>query len=143
MSPNPARIVTGLAAIILIAGCSTLNSYMHDTFNQTVDPATSDHIHASVPIGATMIAAEATLSSQGYNCETRTGNYTDELGHDRNAPSFLSCVQRAGKISFACENRDQVIVVPSGGVVDQVNVVRGPDCDRQPGPALTPPNAGN
>ncbi len=141
MSPHFARVATGLAASFLIAGCSTLTSYMHSTFNQTVDPKTSDHVHASVPIGTTMVAAEATLSSQGYNCDTRTGNFTDELGHDRSAPRFLSCVQRAGKVSFACENRDQVVVVPSGGVVDEVNVVRGPDCDQQPGPALTPPNA--
>ena len=141
MSLNFARLAAGLAATFLIAGCSTLTSYMHSTFNQTVDPKTSNHVHASVPIGATMVAAEATLSSQGYNCDTRTGNFTDELGRDRSAPRFLSCVQRAGKVSFACENRDQVVVVPSGGVVDEVNVVRGPDCDRQPGPALTPPNA--
>jgi hypothetical protein len=141
MSRHFARVAAGLAAIFLIAGCSTLTSYMHSTFNQTVDPRTSDHVHASVPIGTTMVAAEATLSSQGYNCDTRTGNFTDELGRDRSAPRFLSCVQRAGKVSFACENRDQVVVVPSGGVVDEVNVVRGPDCDQQPGPALTPPNA--
>jgi len=141
MSLNFARLAAGLAATFLIAGCSTLNSYMHSTFNQTVDPQVSDKVHASVPIGTTMVAAEATLSSQGYNCDTRTGNFTDEFGHDRSAPRFLSCVQRAGKVSFACENRDQVVVVPSGGVVDEVNVVRGPDCDRQPGPALTPPNA--
>lgn len=139
MSPHPARLAAGLAATFLIAGCSYLNS----TFNQTVDPNTRDRIHASVPIGTTMETAEAALSAQGFNCEMRTGNYTDELGHNRNAPHFLSCVQRAGKISFACENRDQVVVVPNNGVADEVNVVRGPDCDRQPGPSLTPPNVGN
>lgn len=141
MSPNFARLAAGLAAIFLVSGCSTLHDYMHSTFSQTVDPKTNDHVHASVPIGTTMVAAEATLSSQGYNCDTRTGNFTDELGRSRSASRFLSCVQRAGKVSFACENRDQVVVVPSGGVVDEVDVVRGPDCDRAPGPALTPPNA--
>lgn len=141
MSRNFPRLAAGLAAIFLISGCSTLRSYMNSTFSQTPDPKTSGHVHASVPIGTTMVAAEATLSSQGYNCDTRTGNFTDELGRNRSASRFLSCVQRAGKVSFACENRDQVVVVPSGGVVDEVNVVRGPDCDRQPGPALTPPNA--
>ena len=140
MSRNFSRVAAGLAAIFLISGCSTLRSYMNSTFSQTPDPKTSGHVHASVPIGTTMVAAEATLSSQGYNCDTRTGNFTDELGRNRSASRFLSCVQRAGKVSFACENRDQV-VVPSGGVVDEVNVVRGPDCDRAPGPALTPPNA--
>lgn len=139
MSHSPARFAAGLAATVLIAGCS----YLHDTFNQTVDQKTIDHIHAAVPVGSTMEAAEATLSSESFNCGTRTGNFTDELGRNRNAPRFLSCVQRAGKISFACENRNQVVVVPSGGVVDEVDVVRGPDCDRQPGPLLTPPNVAN
>ena len=139
MSPSPARLAAGLAAAFLITGCS----YLHDTFNQTADQKTVDQIHAAIPVGSTMDAAEASLSSQGFNCDTRTGNFTDELGHNRNAPRFLSCVRRAGKISFACENRDQVVVIPSGGVVDEVDVVRGPDCDRQPGPALTPPNVGN
>ena len=144
MSPHPARFTAGLAAAFLISGCSSfsgLHDYVRSTFSQTVDPKTNDHVHASVPIGTTMVAAEATLSSQGYNCDTRTGNFTDELGRSRSASRFLSCVQRAGKVSFACENRDQVVVVPSGGVVDEVDVVRGPDCDRAPGPALTPPNA--
>lgn len=144
MSPHSARFTAGLAASLLIAGCSTfsgLHDYVNSTFSQTVDPKISDHVHSSVPIGTTMVAAEATLSSQGYNCDTRTGNFTDELGRNRSASRFLSCVQRAGKLSFACENRDQVVVLPSGGVVDEVDVVRGPDCDRTPGPALTPNNA--
>jgi len=139
MSPHPARLAAGLAAGLLITGCS----YVHDTFNQTVDPNTSDRIHDKLPIGTPMTTAEARMSAQGYNCDTRSGNFTDEHGHVRSGTDFLSCVKRAGQLSFACENRDQVVVLPSGGVVDEVDVVRGPDCDRTPGPALTPPNAGN
>jgi hypothetical protein len=137
MRLQTACATAGLPAALLIAGCS----YLHGTFDQSVDPNTSDHIHASVPIGTSMGDAGATLSAEGFNCEMRTGNFTDEQGHSRTASSFLSCVQRAGKYSFACENRDQVVVVPSGGVVDEVAVVRGPDCDRTPGPSLTPLNA--
>lgn len=137
MSPSTARAAAGLAASVLIAGCS----YLHDTFNQTIDPNTSDRLHGAVPIGTPMTTAEARLSSQGFNCDMRGGNFTDEHGRNRSAPSFLSCVRRAGQLSFACENRDQVVVVPNGGVVDELDVVRGPDCDRTPGPALTPPNS--
>jgi hypothetical protein len=139
MSPSPTRFAAWLAVATLCGGCS----YVHDTFSQTVDPGTSDRIHAAVPIGTTMTAAEARLSSLGFNCGDRTGNYTDETGHGRSAGDFLSCVKRPSQLSFACENRDQVVVVPNAGVVDEVDVVRGPDCDQTPGPRLTPPNAGN
>lgn len=137
MSPQTVRAAAGLAASLLIAGCS----WMHETFSSSVDSKTASGVHSAIPIGTTMDAAEARLSSQGFDCGMRTGNFTDELGHNRSAARFLSCVKRAGKYSFACENRDEVVVIPSGGVVDEVNVVRGANCDRQPGPALIAPNA--
>ena len=122
----------------LLSGCS----YLHDTFSQSVDPSTSARIHKAVPIGTTMVAAEAQLSSQGFDCATRTGDFTDENGRQRSAPSFLACTQRAGKISFSCENRNEVVVLPSNGVVDELEVVRGPSCDdARPGPSLVAPNA--
>jgi len=137
MRPQTVRTAAGLAATVLIAGCS----YLHDTFSSSVDSKTSQSVHSAIPVGTTMDTAEARLSSQGFDCGMRTGNFTDELGRDRSAPRFLSCVRRAGKLSFACENRDEVVVLPSGGVVDEVNVVRGANCDRQPGPSLIAPNA--
>jgi hypothetical protein len=137
MSPQTVRAAAGLAASMLIAGCS----YLHDTFSSSVDSKTSQSVHSAIPVGTTMDTAEARLSSQGFDCGMRTGNFTDEFGRNRSAPRFLSCVRRAGKLSFACENRDEVVVLPSGGVVDEVNVVRGANCDRQPGPSLIAPNA--
>ena len=53
----------------------------------------------------------------------------------------LKPTQRAGKISFSCENRNQVVVVPSNGVVDELDVLRGPSCDDKQGPTLIAPNA--
>jgi hypothetical protein len=137
MSPQTVRAAAGLAASVLIAGCS----YLHDTFASSVDTRTVQSVHSAIPVGTTMDAAEARLSSQGFDCGMRTGNFTDELGRSRSAERFLACVRRAGKLSFACENRDEVVVLPSGGVVDEVNVVRGANCDRQPGPSLIAPNA--
>jgi hypothetical protein len=124
-------------SLALLGGCS----FLHDTFSQTVDPSTSARIHKAVPVGTTMVAAEAQLSSLDFDCVNRTGDFTDENGSARNAPSFLSCTQRAGKISFSCENRNQVVVVPSGGVADEVHVLRGPSCDDKQGPTLIAPNA--
>jgi hypothetical protein len=138
MRPQTFRAAfAGLAASCLLAGCS----WLHDTFSSSVDAKTAEKIHGAIPIGTTMVAAEARLSSQGFDCGNRTGNFTDELGRNRSAPGFMLCVRRAAKLSFACENRDEVVVVPSGGVVDEVDVVRGANCDRQPGPALIAPNA--
>lgn len=136
MRSLPVRGAATLAAALL-AGCG----FLHDTFNPSVDSKTADRIHGSVPVGTTMDAAEARLAAQGFNCETRTGNFLDENGHTRKASRFLFCVQRASRLSFACENRDEVVVVPNQGVVDDVEVVRGANCDRQPGPSLVAPNA--
>ena len=137
MSPLNLRAAAALAAPCLLAGCA----WLHDTFSSSVDEKTAGKIHAAIPIGTTMDAAEARLSSQGFDCGMRTGNFTDELGRNRSAGRFMVCVRRAGKLSFACENRDEVVVVPSGGVADEVEVVRGANCDTQPGPALMAPNA--
>ena len=137
MSPPTVRAAAGLAAACLISGCG----YLHDTFSSSVDSKTVDSVHSAIPVGTTMDAAEARLSSQGFDCGMRTGNFTDELGRNRSANRFMACVKRVGKLSFACENRDEVVVLPAGGVVDEVNVVRGANCDRQPGPSLVAPNA--
>jgi hypothetical protein len=127
----------GVAAACLTAGCS----WLHDTFSSSVDSKTAERVHSAVPIGTTMDAAEARLSGQGFDCGMRTGNFTDERGRDRSAERFLLCARRAGKLSFACENRDEVVVLPAGGVADEVDVVRGANCDSHPGPSLIAPNA--
>ena len=137
MSPRILPLAAGLAASCLLSGCA----WLHDTFSSSVDEKTVGKIHGEVPIGTPMDAAEARLSSQGFDCGTRTGNFTDELGRNRNAERFMLCVRRAAKLSFACENRDEVVVVPSGGVADEVDVVRGANCDAQPGPSLMAPNS--
>jgi hypothetical protein len=141
MSPYFGRAAAGLAATLATALALSGCSFLRDTFSSGVDSKTNSQVHSSVPVGTTMDAAEARLSAIGFNCETRTGNFTDELGRNRNAPRFMACTKRAGKLSFACENRDEVVVLPAGGVVDEVNVVRGANCDSQPGPSLIAPNA--
>ncbi|MBL6752194.1 MAG: hypothetical protein ISP90_16870 [Nevskia sp.] len=125
--PRPASMLP-LVCAVLLAGCT----YVRDTFSQTVDNQVQDKVHAAVPIGTPMDTAEARLASMDFSCQVRQGNFTDEHGHQQSAPRFLACTRRAGMVSFACENRDQVVVVPNNGVVDEVEVLRGPDCDRPP-----------
>jgi hypothetical protein len=137
MSSTLARTAAGLAAAFAISGCT----FLHDTFSTGVDSKTVDQVHGAVPIGTTMDTAEARLSALGFDCDTRTGNFSDELGRSRSAPRFMSCVRRSSQISFACGNRDEVVVVPAGGVADEVEVTRGANCDQQPGPSLIAPNA--
>ena len=137
MSSPLARAAAGLAAVFAVSGCT----FLHDTFSTRVDSKTVDQVHAAVPIGTTMDTAEARLSAIGFDCGNRTGNFTDELGRNRSAPSFLSCVRRSSQISFTCGNRDEVVVVPAGGVADEVEVSRGANCDQQPGPTLMAPNS--
>ncbi|MDR3414910.1 MAG: hypothetical protein P4L83_01880 [Nevskia sp.] len=137
MTAFSARTATGLAAALLLGGCSWLSR----TYNDTVDVDTSERVHTSVPVGTTMETAEARLSAQGFNCENRTGDFIDEQGRNRKAPHFLSCVRRPNRIGFACENRDQVIVVPSNGVADEIDVTRGPDCGERQAPPLMVPNS--
>src|ERR1700757_3337227 len=76
MSPKFARAATALAASCSLAGCA----WLHDTFSSSVDEKTSGKVHAAVPIGTPMDTAEARLSAQGFDCGTRTGNFTDERG---------------------------------------------------------------
>jgi hypothetical protein len=132
-----ARAAAGLAAVFAISGCATL----HDTFSTSVDSKTVQQVHEAVPIGTAMDTADARLSSLGFDCDNRTGNFTDEMGRSRSAKSFLLCVRRSSQISLTCGNRDEVVVVPSGGVADEIDVSRGADCDQQPGPSLIAPNA--
>lgn len=113
------------AACAALAGCSL--------FGRTVDPKERDRVHAAVRPGLSMDEAESALLGMNFSCATRGGDFTDETGHDRSAPRFLHCIKRPGTISFSCMNRDQVYVVPHNGVVDEVNVVRLPDCAAREG----------
>lgn len=131
---KPGSSKARLAALLPLLGCAWLGgcSYLRDTFSQTPAQQTQDKVHAALPVGTTMDEAEARLASMNFACQPRAGTYIDEFGKQRSAERFLSCTRRAGLVGFNCENRDQVYVVPNNGVVDQVAVVRGPDCTNVP-----------
>jgi hypothetical protein len=123
------------AAALLLGACGGLDWIGHG-LSSSVDPRERERVHAAVPVGTTSEAAEAKLSGLGYRCTTRRGNFVDEAGNQRSAARFLACVARPGRLSFACENRDEVVVVLDNGIVDEVDVMRGPNCDQPDAPAL-------
>lgn len=112
----------GLAAAGLALGACSW-------FSQTPGADVVARVHREVPPGISLDEAEANLAGLGFDCAMRHGAYTDERGVDHEDARFLQCTRRPGTVSFACENRDQVVVVPgSTGRVEAVEVGRGPDC---------------
>lgn len=110
-------------AVLLLAGCSY--------FSQTVEPDVRAKVLDGVQVGMPMETAESHILSLGFQCSQGHGSFIDEHGDERVADHFLSCVRRPGRISFACENRDEVYVIPNRGVVDEIHVTRGPSCITQ------------
>ncbi|MDI3258194.1 MAG: hypothetical protein QJR02_00495 [Sinobacteraceae bacterium] len=136
---TPLLAIAAGCAALLVGACSGLG-WIGQGFGQSVDPRERERIHAAVPVGISSDEAEAKLSGLGYGCTARQGNFVDESGNQRSAARFLACVAKPGRWSFACENRDEVVVVVKDGIVDEVDAVRGPNCD-QPDTRAMPPNS--
>ncbi|NGY03625.1 hypothetical protein [Solimonas terrae] len=118
---NIKTLAAAFATAALLGGCSL--------FSLTPDADVVAQVHRQVPVGASLDTAEANLASLGFSCSPQRGAYTDERGNDHENAHFLQCARRPGTISFACENRDQVVVVPGDtGKVAAVEVSHGPDC---------------
>ncbi len=110
-----------LMAALAGAGCSY--------FGTEPDTATATHIHDRLPHGMAMDTAESRLVGLGFGCTYRGGDYETENGHTRTAERFLICERRPSSLSFRCENRDHVVVVPDHtAVIQAVEVTRGPSC---------------
>lgn len=115
-------VATLLIVTTLLPACSL--------FSTTPEPARRLEIRNALPYGMSIAKAEAKLSGLGFTCRRRTGNYTDESGAEHSADRFLFCEERPNKISFACENRDQVTVIDREGAVSGIEVSRGPSCQQ-------------
>jgi hypothetical protein len=122
---NIKPIAAGVTITALCTGCSL--------FSLTPDADVVAEVHRQVPVGISVDSAEANLAGLGFNCSPQRGAYTDERGNDHEDAHFLQCVRRPKTIGFACENRDQVVVVPGDtGKVAAVEVSHGPDCGARP-----------
>ena len=119
--PRATMLVFGLT--VLLSACSL--------FSQTPDPEKRSQIRSAISYGIPIAEAESKLSGLGFACSNRQGNFIDESGHRRSAEHFLFCEQRPARISFTCENRDQVTVIARNDAVSGIEVLRGPSCIRQ------------
>lgn len=116
-----------LTVAATLAALSACNS-----FSTTPSPAVVEDIHREIPLGLTIDEAETRLGALGFACSERRGAYTDEAGRSHEDARFRLCTRRPGAISFACANRDQVVLLPGAtGKLDAVEVQRGPDCAKQ------------
>lgn len=88
----------------------------------------SSHVHP----GMSMADARAEMESMHYICHTGTGAYIDAEGNEHavNAP-FAVCDQRPGRISFVCNMRTQVTLIPDGDRVRSVQIDKAPSCIKQ------------
>ena len=122
MNRTPHRF---LPASLLLAALLSACSY----FSQTPDADLVSRVHREVPIGMSTDDAELKLGAMDFSCSAQRGAYTDEQGKDHEDAHYMRCLRKPARIGFACENRDQVIMVPSPtGKVSSVDVIRGPNC---------------
>ncbi len=122
------RTALPASLVLLLAGCSLLS--------QTPNPDRRSAIRERVEYGLTSTEADSRLSGLGFACSRRSGEFLDEAGKSREADHFLSCTERPGVVSFACQNRDQVTVVLRDDKVSGIEVRRGPSCDQASPEAL-------
>lgn len=115
--------VAGLVALLL-QGCALLSPSVSDSTRDKIN----NHVHA----GMTMSDARVEMESIDYLCRTRSGSYFDENGEEHvvNSP-FVICDERPGAISFVCNDRTQVTLVPDGDRVRRVQIVKAPSCIKQ------------
>ena len=104
----------------MLAGCAM--------FSQTPDTGVRQMVADNAPLGATMDAAQGGISAHGFACSQSHGSFIDADGHEHNPPEFVTCTEKPGQFAFTCAYRDYVYLIPKQGVVDEVYVVRGPNC---------------
>ncbi|WP_028081372.1 hypothetical protein [Solimonas soli] len=100
-------------------------------FSQTPDSALVTRVHQEIPVGVSTDDAEIKLGAMDFACSPvlKHGAYTDERGVDHENARYMQCLRKPSRIGFACENRDQVLIVPTAdGKVGSIDVIRGPNC---------------
>lgn len=109
---------------LLLQGCALLSPSVADSGRDQIN----SHIHT----GMTISDARAELESMRYICHTGTTAYVDENGneHSVDAP-FAVCDKRPGTLSFVCDVRTQVTLIPDGDRVRSVQIDEAPSCIKQ------------
>lgn len=101
-------------------------------FSHEVSPQVRQDIEQAIPAGTGLLEAEAALNTRHFNCARHKGPYVDGDGHEHAAERVLACTRDPGRISMACNTRDQVFVLFDGDRSRQVFVLRGPSCSQTP-----------
>jgi len=117
------RTLLPLFLLPLVAACSY--------FSQTPDSALVERVHREIPVGMSTDDAEIKLGAMDFACSAtlKHGAFTDEHGVEHENQRYMQCLRKPARIGFACENRDQVLIVPTkSGKVDAITVIRAPDC---------------
>ena len=116
-----------LLRLTLVSLCAaTLGSCA--MFSQTPDTSGRQMVADNAPLGATMDAAQGGISAHGFGCGPSHGSFIDADGREHNPPEFVPCTEKPGQFAFTCAYRNYVYLIPKQGVVDEVYVVRGPNC---------------
>ena len=105
---------------VLVSGCAL--------FSQTPTNDVQQMVADNAPSGTPMDTAEAGISSHGFSCDPAHGDFIDSDGHEHNPKEFVTCTEKPGRFAFTCAYRDYVYLIPKQGVVDEVYIVRGPNC---------------
>jgi hypothetical protein len=119
MSPISRLLMLGLAGVALSA-CAM--------FSQTPTLDVRQMVADAAKPGTPMDTAEAGISATGFSCTDSHGSFIDADGHEHSPPKFVTCTEKPGRFAFTCAYRDYVYLIPRQGIVDEVYVVRGPNC---------------
>ncbi|MDE2149939.1 MAG: hypothetical protein KGJ55_08930 [Gammaproteobacteria bacterium] len=126
MKSRPNWLTLAAAPALLLSGCSLIQS----TVSPSVKATERSDLERKVYPGMAMNNAEANIQALGFNCQPRSGSYFDDAGQEHSAESFIACVKRPASISFYCDERTAVTLVPDGDRVGHVVISKAPSCHR-------------
>lgn len=114
------RWASGSLLTALVSGCAM--------FSQTPTNEVQQMVADNAPLGATMDSAEAGISAHGFSCNPSHGSFIDSDGHEHSPKEFVTCTEKPARFAFTCAYRTYVYLIPKQGTVDEIYVVRGPNC---------------
>jgi hypothetical protein len=114
------RLTSSTLLTLLVTGCAM--------FSQTPTNEVQQMVADNAPPGSTMDSAEAGVSAHGFSCNEAHGSFIDTYGREHNPKEFVTCTEKPPRFAFTCAYRNYVYLIPKQGTVDEVYVVRGPNC---------------
>jgi len=118
--PTTGKLYTLIPAMLLLAACGT----------DPGDVAAFERakVNSAVGVGSSFATAQDALGRIGYSCKVGSGTFVAENRQIESAPTFLACSKISAKGRVDCPIHTQVIVVPDGAKVREVNFSAGDVC---------------